>query len=110
VADQAAIDAIKAQLPDSPETFGVTDAFITAMLDAGTTRTKTILAGWRAVAAKASTTEDITENSSSRTIRLSDRAEERIRDWQARADVEDKLAITDPLGRQRFASHRATRV
>jgi hypothetical protein len=110
VAEQTAIDSVKLQLADEASDLGFTDAMITNLLDSGLTQTKTILAGWRAIAAKSAATEDVSESGSSRTIRLHERAIEMIRDWQARADVEDKALLTDGLGRGRFASHRATRV
>lgn len=110
MADQLMIDAVKLQLADEATDLGFTDELIGTLLDGGTSQTKTILAGWRAIAAKSAATEDVSESGSSRTVRLHERAIEMIRDWQARADVEDKLALTDPLGRGRFASHRATRV
>lgn len=89
MADQSAIDAVKLQLPDEAEAFGVTDTVIGAQLDAGLTQTKTILFSLRAVAAKAAALEDISESGSSRTQRLHERVLELIRDWQTLADKED---------------------
>ncbi|AAN02077.1 gp23 [Mycobacterium phage Barnyard] len=110
MADQSAIDAVKLQLADEANDLGITDIAIGAWLDSGLSQTKTILAGWRAIAAKSAATEDVSESGSSRTVRLHERAVEMIRDWQARSDAEDKATVTDTLGRGRFASHRATRV
>jgi hypothetical protein len=110
VADQSAIDAVKAQLPDEADALGVSDTIIGDLLDSGLTQTKTILASWRAIAAKTIMVEDVSESGSSRTSRLHENAREMITMWQGRSDVEDKLALTDPLGRGRFASHKATRV
>lgn len=110
MADQSAIDAVKLQLADEAEVLGVTDSVIGTWLDSGLTVTKTTLAGWRAIAAKSAATEDVSESGSSRTIHLHERAVEMVRDWQSRADYEDKLALTDSLGRGRFVSHKATRV
>ncbi|AZS12561.1 hypothetical protein HWB99_gp025 [Mycobacterium phage DrLupo] len=110
MAEQSAIDAVKLQLADEANDLGITDVVIGGWLDSGLTETKTILAGWRAIAAKSAATEDVSESGSSRTIRLHERAIEMIRDWQSRADAEDKATMTDPLGRGRFASHRITRV
>lgn len=110
MADPAAIAAVKVQLPDEAVTLGVTDAYIAALLDVPTTQTKTILASWRAIAAKTVMVEDVSESGSSRTSRLHENAREMITIWQARADMEDKLAVTDTLGHGRFASHKATRV
>lgn len=110
MADQSAVDSVKLQLADEASDLGFTDAIIGALLDDGVTQTKIILAGWQAIAAKSAATEDISESGSSRTIRLHERAIEMIRTWQTRADLEDKLILTDPLGRGRFASHKITRV
>lgn len=89
MADQASIDAVKIHLPDEAADLGIDDAVITSWLDSGLSTTKSILAGWRAVAAKTVGVEDVTESGSSRTNRLHERAAEMIRDWQARADAED---------------------
>lgn len=110
MADQSAIDSVKLLLAEEASDLGITDQVISGWLDSGLTETKTVLAGWRAIAAKSAATEDVSESGSSRTIRLHERAMEMIRDYQARADAEDKAAVTDPLGRGRFASHRITRV
>jgi hypothetical protein len=110
VADQSAIDSVKLQLADEATDLGFTDIIIGTLLDNGTSETKVILAGWRAIAAKSAATEDVSESGSSRTLRLHERAIEMIRDWQSRADIEDKALLTDGLGRGRFASHKITRV
>lgn len=97
MADQAAIDSVKVHLADEAESLGVDDTVIETWLDSGLSQTKTILAGWRAIAAKTVGIEDVSESGSSRTIRLHDRAVALITDWQARADAEDQLSGTLPV-------------
>lgn len=92
MADQAAIDSVKIQLADEAEDLGIDEIVIESWLDSGLSETKSILAGWRAIAAKTVGTEDVSESGSSRTIRLHERAIELIRDWQGRADAEDQLS------------------
>lgn len=96
MADQAAIDSVKIHLADEAVDLGITDIIIGGWLDSGLTQTKSVLAGWRAIAAKTVGTEDVSESGSSRTIRLHERAIELIRDWQARADAEDQQLGTLP--------------
>jgi len=110
MADQAAITAVRLQLPDEADDFGLTAEVVGSLLDGGLTQTKAILAGWRAIAAKASTIEDVNESGSSRTSRLPDLAQTQVTYWQSMADKEDKALTQDAGGRQRFASHTATRV
>lgn len=107
MADSAAIAAVKLQLADESIDLGITDEVIGSWLDSGLSRTKAILEGWRVIAAKSASTEDVVENSSSRTIRLHDRAMLMIADWQKRSDVEDAQVAVGP---PRFVSHKATRV
>ena len=109
MADQAAIDSVKIQLADEAEELGIDDIVIESWLDSGMTQTKSILAGWRAIAAKTVGTEDVSESGSSRTIKLHERAVELVRDWQARSDAEDQQAGTLPA-KQRGASLTVTRV
>lgn len=109
MADRAAIDSVKIQLADEAESLGVNDIVIESWLDSGLTNTETILAGWRAIAAKTVGTEDVAESGSSRTIRLHERAVELVKDWQARADAEDQQSGTLP-NKQRGASKTITRV
>lgn len=109
MADQATIDSVKIQLADEAEDLGITDVLIESWLDSGLSQTKSILAGWRAIAAKTVGTEDVNESGSSRTIRLHERAVELVRDWQARADAEDQLAGSLPV-KARGASRTAVRV
>ena len=109
MADQAAIDAVKAQLPDEAASFGFDDVVIGAMLDSGASQAKSILAGWRAVAAKTATFTDVNESGSSRNLSsLNVNAREMISIWQSQVDREDMNAGLNV--RQRFASHRAKRV
>jgi hypothetical protein len=108
MADQAAVTRVLLQLPDESPTMGFGADTVAALLDAPTTETKVILAGWRAVAAKAAAMGDVNESSSSRTNPLFDRAAQMIPIWQARADSEDMAAGTNV--RQRGASRTAVRV
>lgn len=109
MADQAAIDSVKIHLADEAEDLGITDTIINGWLDSGLTQTKSILSGWRAIAAKTVGTEDVSESGSSRTIRLHERALELVRDWQARADAEDQQAGTLPA-KQFARQYTITRV
>lgn len=96
MADQATIDSVKLHLADEALDLGITDEVIGSWIDSGLSQTKTILAGWRAIAAKTVGIEDVSESGSSRTIRLHDRAVALITDWQARADAEDQQSGTLP--------------
>lgn len=109
MADQATIDSVKIHLADEAEDLGIDDIVIENWLDSGLSLTKTILAGWRAIAAKTASTEDVSESGSSRTIRLHERAVELVRDWQARADAEDQQVGTLPA-KARGASRTFQRV
>jgi len=109
VADSAAISSVKLQLADEAEDLGIDDTIIETWLDSGLSQTKAILAGWRAIAAKTVSTEDVSESGSSRTIRLHERAVELVRDWQARADAEDAASGTG-IAKPHAASRTATRV
>lgn len=109
MAEQAAIDSVKIHLADEAVDLGITDVIIGGWLDSGLTQTKSILAGWRAIAAKTVGTEDVSESGSSRTIRLHERALELVRDWQARADAEDQQAGTLPA-KQFARQYTITRV
>lgn len=109
MAELAAIDSVKIHLADEAESLGVTSIVIESWLDSGLTKTETILAGWRAIAAKTVGTEDVNESGSSRTIRLHERAVELVRDWQARADAEDQQSGTLP-NKLHGASKTITRV
>lgn len=110
MADQSAIDLVKLQLPDEAVEFGLTDDIIGTMLDSGASQTKVTLHAWRAISAKASTIEDVNESGSSRTTNIANIALQQVAYWQTRSDLEDKVPIVDATGRQRFASHKATRV
>lgn len=109
MATQAAIDSVKIQLADEAEELGIDEIVIESWLDSGLSETKSILAGWRAIAAKTVGTEDVSESGSSRTIRLHERAVEMVRDWQARSDAEDQQTGTLPA-KQRGASRTFIRV
>lgn len=108
MADDVAIQRVLLQLPEVASDLGFDTSIIGSLLDGNTTETKVILAGWRAVAAKAATMGDVSESSSSRTNPLFDRAQLMIPIWQARADQEDLASGTNV--RQRGASHTAVRV
>ncbi len=109
MAEQAAIDSVKIHLADEAVDLGITDTIIGGWLDSGLTQTKSILSGWRAIAAKTVGTEDVSESGSSRTIRLHERALELVRDWQARADAEDQQSGTLPA-KQFARQYTITRV
>ncbi len=108
MADDATIQRVLIQLPEVAGDLGFTNVVIGTLLDANTSETKVILAGWKAVAAKAATMGDVSESSSSRTNPLFDRAAQMIAIWQKRSDDEDISAGTNV--RQRGASHTAVRV
>jgi hypothetical protein len=109
VADQAEIDAVKIHLANEAADLGVDDAIIGSWIDSGLSQTKSVLAGWRAIAAKTVGVEDVSENGSSRTVRLHERAIELIRDWQARADAEDTvIGVLPPKAHAKV--HTAVRV
>lgn len=108
MASQAAIDSVKIQLPESPETYGITDQIIGAQIDA-TTQTKAILFSLRAIAAKVAQIEDVNESGSSRTLQFHQRLMLMIEDWQKRADAEDAVAGTLPP-KQNAKLHTSMRV
>jgi hypothetical protein len=108
VAEDVAIQRVLLQLPEVSVELGFDTTVIGLLLDAPTTETKVILAGWKAVAAKAATMGDVSESSSSRTNPLFDRAQLMIPIWQKRADDEDLASGTNV--RQRGASRTAVRV
>lgn len=109
MATQQEIDAVKIHIADEAVELGIDDAIISSWLDSGLSQTKTILAAWRAIAAKTVGVEDVSESGSSRTNRLHERAIELIRDWQARADAEDAaIGALPPKAHLKF--HTITRV
>lgn len=110
MADQASIDAVKLQLPDPAivAEFGFDDTTIGAVLDSGSSISQTILAVWRAIAAKTATFTDVNESGSSRNLTaLHNNAREMVTIWQAQVDKEMNSAGTELV--RRFASHRVTR-
>ncbi len=109
MAAQASIDAVNLQLPDEAEEMGIDEDVIGAFLDSGLSQTKTILACWRAIAAKASTVTDVNESGSSRSAPVFDRAKQMIDFWQIRSDEEDKAAYTLPV-REHATLHTGVRV
>lgn len=108
MATAAEIDAVKLQLPDEAEAFGITDQVISDQIDSGKTQTKTILFSLRAIAAKATALEDISESGSSRSQRLHERVLELIRDWTL---VETKEELESAVVAKEAAKiHTAERV
>ena len=108
MADQAAIDSVKIQLPSEAAQFGITDTIIGSQLDSST-QTKTILFFLRAIAAKVASLESISESGSSRTTMFHQNLMAMITDWQSRSDAED--AQKDALLPKRpGASHTSVRV
>lgn len=93
MASQAAIDAVRIQLPEESKTLGITDVLISSQLDS-LSQTKTILFFLRAIAAKVASLESISESGSSRTTMFHQNLMSMITDWQARADQEDAMAGT----------------
>ena len=108
MATSAQIDAVKLQLPDEAEAFGVTDQVINDYIDAGNSQTKTILFTLRAIAAKAASLEDISESGSSRTQRLHERVLELIRDWTIVEGKEELASAT--VGKEGARIYTAVRV
>lgn len=88
MASQAAIDAVKIQLPEIPEAYGISDSVIGSQLDQSN-QTKSILFCLRAIAAKVAPIEDVSEAGSTRTMQFHARLMAMIADWQARSDAED---------------------
>lgn len=91
------IAAVQLQLPDEAESMGVDETIIGTFLDSGLSQTKTILASWRAIAAKAATTTDVNESGSSRTMPIFDRAKQMVDFWQLRSDTEDQANYVLPI-------------
>lgn len=108
MADQAAIDSVKIQLPSEVAQYGITDAIIGSQLDS-TTQTKTILFFLRAIASKVASIEDISESGSSRSSNFHSNLMSMITDWQARSDAEDAVLGNLPP-KMPGVSHRAVRV
>ena len=112
MADEAAVAAILAELPDEADLFGVDASSVGILLDSGLSQNKATLATWRTVAAKSSTMANVSESGSSRDLgRIFDNAIRMIEHYQARVDAEDKLATVDPAtGKARGRTHTAVRV
>ena len=110
MADDAAVSAVQAQLPDESDLFGVDSSYIGILLDSGLSETKVILSCWRAIAAKSSTMANVSESGSSRDLsNIFENARQMIDVWQARADDEDKAGGEDPTGKARARVHTAVR-
>lgn len=113
MAEQAAIDAVKKEIPDDSDTlFGLDDSTIGAFLDGGLSSTKATLASWRAIAGKLTMTVDVTESGSSRQLGTTfDNAMKMVEYWQKLSDAEDKDADDDGLpDKPRARVHTAVRV
>ena len=108
MATPAQIDAVKLQLPDEAEAFGIDDAVIDAQFNLGLSQSRVILFALRAIAAKSASLEDISESGSSRTQRLNERVLELIRDWTAVADKED--LATGTIAKEGARIYTAVRV
>lgn len=94
MASEAAITAVKLQLPDEAEELGYNDAAISNLLDSGLSQSRTILAILRGISAKASSFEDISESGSSRTSRFFDNIKQLIDVWTQAVKDEDLAAGT----------------
>lgn len=109
MAEQAAIDAVKLQLIDELDLAAITDISIGAMLDAGLSETKVILANWRIIAGKLVMVADVSESGSSRQLGVSfDKATRMIELWQAKSDAEDAAAVV--VTKKNAVVHTAIRV
>jgi hypothetical protein len=111
MADQADIDTVKVQLPEQEilTEFGLDDITLGAILDSGSTQSQTILAAWRAIAAKTATYTDVNESGSSRNLSaLNANAREMCTLWQTQVDKEMNAAGTELI--RRWTSHKTTRV
>ena len=110
MADEAAVAAVTAQLPDEADLFGVDSGYIGILLDSGLSETKVILSSWRAIAAKSSTMASVSESGSSRDLSsIFDNARQMIDVWQSRADDEDRSGNEDSTGKARARVHTARR-
>src|ERR1051325_720353 len=94
MATEAAITAVKLQLPDEAEELGYNDSAISALLDSGLSQSRTILAVLRGISAKASSFEDISESGSSRSSRFFDNIKSLIDVWTQAVKDEDLAAGT----------------
>lgn len=110
MADEAAVNAVLAQLPDEADIFGIDDSYISILIDSGLSETKVILSCWRAIAAKSSTVTDVQESGSSRDLSsIFQNARQMIDVWQARADDEEKASNEDSSGKARARVYTAVR-
>jgi len=94
MASDAAIQAVKLQVPDEAEELGFDDAAIGNLLDSGLSQSRTVLAVLRGISAKASSFEDISESGSSRTSRFFDNIKQLIDVWAQTVKDEDLAAGT----------------
>ncbi|AEL97934.1 hypothetical protein CL65_gp026 [Mycobacterium phage Patience] len=93
MADQAAITAVKLQIPEEASDLGFDDAAIGSLLDSGLTQSKAILAVLRGMSAKAvGMATSISENSSSRSINFFDNLRQLIDIWTKVVADEDVQA------------------
>lgn len=105
----ANLAAVKLQLPTEASGLGIDDAAITTWLQQPLTITHTILAAYRAIAAKTMMLTDVSESGSTRNMSiLNANARQMITYWQEIANKEDENNDVPLISR--FRSHRATRV
>lgn len=89
MAAEAAIAAVKLQVPSEAEELGFDDSAISALLDSGLSQSRTILAILRGISAQASSLEDISESGSSRSSRFFDNIKSLIDLWTQAVKDED---------------------
>lgn len=111
MAEQAAIDAVKVQLPEEEilTSFGLDDATIGVLLDSGITQSQVVLASWQSIAAKTATYTDVNESGSSRNLSaLNANARQMVTMWQTQVDKELNASGGELI--RRFNSHTAVRI
>ena len=105
------IAIVKSQILEESDSYGFDDAAISAMLDAGLSTTKTILAVWSGISAKTSSMVDVSESGSSRSLsQIHTNAQAMADWWKIKSDEEDRLLIPVKPKTGRIAFHSATRV
>ena len=105
------IAVVKSQILEESGAYGFDDNAISAMLDAGLSTTKTILAVWSGIAAKTSSMVDVQESGSSRSLsQIHTNAQAMADWWKLKSDAEDAAANPIKPKSGRIAFHTATRV